>query len=125
VPDALPAAALREEVAREHRYSVFLKGTIRKAQTGNFMPIRIRNLSTQGLMCECAYPPLINEPVEVELPGVGYVAGHIRWGAKGRIGIEFDGPVDPTLAWVKQDKSEVILNVPKMDHRRPGVVAAH
>jgi hypothetical protein len=119
-----PAAA-REQVEREHRFTVLLTGTIRKAQSSNRMPIKIRNISATGLLGECAYPPRIDDVVEIELPRVGFVSGHIRWGANGRLGIEFDGPIDPTLAWVKADKSEVLLTLPKIDHRRPGVVAAH
>jgi hypothetical protein len=125
VSGAHPAAAAREQVEREHRYSVLLTGTIRKAQAGNRMPIKIRNISASGLMCECAYPPRIDDLVEIELPRLGHVSGHIRWGARGRIGIEFDGPIDPTLTWVKAEKSEVLFELPPMDTRRPGVVAAH
>jgi hypothetical protein len=125
VSDADPAAASRGQVEREHRYSVLLTGTIRKANAGNRMPIKIRNISSSGLMCECAYPPRIDDLVELELPRLGHVAGHIRWGEKGRIGIEFEGPIDPTLTWVKTDKSEVLFELQPMDTRRPGVVAAH
>lgn len=125
VSDAEPTTAQRGKVEREHRYSVLLTGTIRKANAGNCMPIKIRNISSSGMMCECAYPPRIDDLVEVELPRLGHVAGHIRWGAKGRIGIEFDGPIDPTVAWVKAEKSEVLFELQPMDTRRPGVVAAH
>ncbi|MBA2934967.1 PilZ domain-containing protein [Sphingomonas sp. CGMCC 1.13654] len=125
VPDADPAAATPRQVEREHRYSVLLTGSIRKANAGNRMPIKIRNISSGGMMCECAYPPRVDDLVEIELPRLGHVAGHIRWGAKGRLGIAFDGPIDPTLAWVKAEKSEVLFDLPPMDTRRPGVVAAH
>jgi hypothetical protein len=125
VPDATAATATREPVERAHRYSVLLSGTIRRANAGNSMPIKIRNISSCGLMCECAYPPHIDDWVEIELPRLGHVTGHIRWGTKGKLGIEFDGPIDPTLAWVKTEKSEVLFELQPMDTRRPGVVAAH
>lgn len=125
VSDTDPAAAKRPEVEREHRYSVLLAGSIRKAHAGNSMPIKVRNISSCGLMCECAYPPRIDDLVEIELPRLGHVTGHIRWAAKGKLGIAFDGPIDPTLAWVKAAKSEVLFELPTMDTRRPGVVAAH
>ena len=125
VPETPVAPAAREKVEREHRYSVLLSGSIRKANAGNRMPIKIRNISSSGLMCECAYPPRIDDVVEIELPRLGHVSGHIRWGAKGRLGIAFDGPIDPTLAWVKAEKSEVLFDLPPTDTRRPGVVAAH
>lgn len=125
VPDTDPAPSARKTVEREHRYAELLSGTIRKAHAGNTMPIKVRNISSSGLMCECAYPPRIDDLVEVELPRLGHVAGHIRWGTQGKIGIEFDGPIDPTLAWVKTAKSEVLFELPAMDTRRPGVVAKH
>lgn len=125
VPDTTAAAATREPVEREHRYSVLLSGTIRRANAGNSMPMKIRNISSCGLMCECAYPPRVDDWVELDLPRLGHITGHIRWGGKGKLGIEFDGPIDPTLAWVKTEKSEVLFELQPMDTRRPGVVAAH
>lgn len=125
VPDAGPAVPIPEKVEREHRYAVLLAGTIRRANAGNRMPIKIRNISSSGLMCECAYPPLIGDWIEIEVPRLGHVSGHIRWGAKGRIGIAFDGPIDPASAWVKTETSEVLFELQPMDTRRPGVTAAH
>ena len=125
VSESDPAAAKRSQVEREHRYSVLLTGTIRKANAGNRMSIKIRNISSSGLMCECAYPPRIDDFIEIELPRLGHVAGHIRWGEKGRLGIEFDGPIDPTRLWLKAEKSEVLFELQPMDTRRPGVTAAH
>jgi hypothetical protein len=117
--------AEREFTERQHRYSVMLTGRIRRSHATNHMPIKVRNISAGGMMCECGYPARHDEAVEVELPRLGVVAGRIRWTSGSRIGIEFDGPVDPTLAWAKQQKSEVLFELPAMSTRRPGVVSAH
>jgi hypothetical protein len=115
----------RPIVERAPRTAVLLSGFIRRAGSRNRMPITIRNISTGGLMAECAYPPRIDEKVEIELRQLGIVAGKVRWGQGGRIGIEFEGPIDPALVMNKQQRSPVLFEMPAMDTRRPGVVSAH
>lgn len=121
--DASPEADVIP-VPRERRYSVLLNGSIARGFSRNRMPIRVRNISANGLMGECAYPPRVDDLVEIELPRVGLIMGRIRWGGSGRIGIQFDGPIDPTLAFAKL-KSEVRLDWKPGDGKRPGVVTAH
>lgn len=60
--------------------------------------VRVRNLSSGGLMAE--FPSLveIGTRVEVELRGIGAVAGRVAWATDGRIGIAFDGQIDPMRA---------------------------
>lgn len=60
--------------------------------------VRVRNLSAGGLMAE--YPASIERgtPVQVQLRGVGEVAGHVAWATDGRVGIAFDHAIDPMLA---------------------------
>jgi hypothetical protein len=108
-------AECREPVARERRYSVYLRGVIGRAGCCNRMPLTVRNISARGLKGECAYPPRPDDAVEIELPGIGAVFGHVRWGDGIAIGISFDGPIDPTLAFSR--------NRPGV--RRSGLVAAH
>jgi hypothetical protein len=102
-------------VARERRYAVLLRGVIGRAGSRNRMPLTVRNISAHGLMGECAYPPRPDDIVEVDLPGLGGIAGHVRWGDGQAIGIEFDGPIDPTLAFTR--------NRPGI--RRSGLITAH
>lgn len=104
-----------EVITRERRYAVLLRGVIGRAGARNRMPLTVRNLSTHGLKGECAYPPRPNDPVEIDLPGLGLVAGHVRWGDGCTIGVIFDGPIDPTLAFTR--------NRPGV--RRSGLIAAH
>ena len=61
-------------------------------------PVRVRNLSAGGLMAEYAAPVAIGTAVEIDVRGVGWVSGKIAWTAEGRIGIAFDGEIDPMAA---------------------------
>jgi PilZ domain len=105
----------RNLVARERRYSVYLRGLIGRAGCRNRMPLTVRNISAHGLKGECAYPPRPDDEIEVELPGIGAITGHVRWGDGIGIGVVFDGPIDPTLAFTR--------NRPGV--RRSGLLAAH
>lgn len=104
-----------EQVSREKRYAVFLRGVIGRAGSRNRMPLIVRNISAHGLRGECAYPPDTQEEVEVDLPGLGPVSGHVRWENGEAFGVEFDGPIDPTQAFTR--------NRPGI--RRSGLLAAH
>jgi hypothetical protein len=84
---------------RERRYACLLVGTIARAGARNRMRITVRNISAHGLMGECAYPPRAGDLVDIDIPGIGAVTAHVRWGDGQRIGVEFDGPIDPTLAF--------------------------
>ncbi len=60
--------------------------------------VRVRNLSSGGLMAE--YAPIVAQgtPLQVDVRGVGWVTGRIAWCAEGRVGIAFDQEIDPLLA---------------------------
>ncbi|WP_010543412.1 PilZ domain-containing protein [Sphingomonas elodea] len=60
--------------------------------------VRVRNLSSGGLMAEFTAPIGLRTPVEVEVRGVGWVKGKIAWAAEGRVGVAFDNEIDPKLA---------------------------
>ena len=102
-------------IPREKRYAVFLRGVIGRAGSRNRMPLIVRNISAHGLQGECAYPPTIQDEVEIELPGLGAISGYVRWDGDESFGVEFDGPIDPTLAFSR--------NRPGV--RRSGLLSAH
>jgi len=60
--------------------------------------VRVRNLSPGGLMAEYPQPIAGGTHVDVEVRGVGWVAGRIAWAAEGRVGVAFDRDIDPMLA---------------------------
>jgi hypothetical protein len=74
-----------------------LTGAVRRAG-GSDITITVRNLSTRGMMAECAVSLSRGEPIEVDLPGIGTVTGTIAWTAGGRAGVAFATPIDPNLA---------------------------
>lgn len=60
--------------------------------------VRVRNLSEGGLMAE--YEPIV-EPdtaVTLEMRGLGELTGRVAWCTRGRLGIAFDLPIDPSRA---------------------------
>ncbi len=60
--------------------------------------VRVRNLSSGGLMAEHAQPLAIGLAVTVEVRGIGVVPGRIAWCTDGRVGIAFDREIDPLAA---------------------------
>ena len=60
--------------------------------------VRIRNLSAGGLMAELPEGIEPDTEVEIEVRGIGWIAGRIAWTAVGRAGVAFDKPVDPKKA---------------------------
>ncbi len=60
--------------------------------------VRVRNLSSGGLMAEHAEPLPVGTRVEIEVRGAGWIGGRIAWCAEGRVGVAFDREIDPMLA---------------------------
>ena len=80
------------------RDSLFLLARLRSPALADIYPVRVRNLSAGGLMMEFETPLDRDTPVEVEVRGLGWVAGRVAWFTQGRTGIAFDQPVDPQRA---------------------------
>lgn len=94
VPQASDATAQRGKP----RDSLFLVAEIQIDGRAESNQVRVRNLSSGGLMADFPHPVDIGTPVEVELRGIGKVKGDIAWTAAGRIGISFEHPIDPMQA---------------------------
>ncbi len=77
------------------RESMLLMATLRTAAEPAGFPLRVRNLSSGGLMAECDRRLAKDERVEVELRGIGAVGGIVAWIAGPRIGMRFDREIDP------------------------------
>jgi hypothetical protein len=80
------------------RDSLMLTAQFRVAGDDKVAQVRVRNLSSGGLMAEYAAPLEIRTPVEIEVRGVGWVKGRIAWATDGRVGVAFDIEIDPMLA---------------------------
>jgi hypothetical protein len=60
------------------------------------LPVRLRNISQEGAMLDCAEDVLAGTPVVLELDGAGAnaVQAKVRWCRSGQIGVHFDEPFD-------------------------------
>lgn len=80
------------------RDSLMLTAQLRIQGKPDVSTVRVRNLSSGGMMAEYAAPVSSGTPLEVEVRGVGWIAGRIAWSAEGRVGVAFDVEIDPMLA---------------------------
>ena len=94
-PGSAEGDAARTSRARD---SLLLMAQLRFDGASEAVSVRVRNLSAGGLMAELATSMDRGHPVQVEVRGVGWVAGKIAWCAEGRTGIAFDHPIDPQRA---------------------------
>lgn len=94
VPQGTESPAKRKKA----RDSLFLVASLQIEDRPGPIEVRVRNLSSGGLMAEYAHPVEIGTAVEVEMRGVGKVAGDVAWTTAGRIGISFESPIDPMQA---------------------------
>jgi hypothetical protein len=114
--DHQDASALKRSKSRD---SLLIKAVLRFPNSGSESEVRVRNISSGGLMAESANRAPRGEPVEVKLRNIGWVSGKIAWIAESRFGIAFDYPIDPKLTTQKEDTGFEIprylqyLNQPK------------
>lgn len=82
------------------RDSLFLSATIRRAVEPSHepVPVRVRNLSSVGMMAEHNDRCLPGDHVTVDIRGIGPVTGKVAWVQNGRVGVSFDVEVDPKRA---------------------------
>lgn len=80
------------------RDSLFLLATLKVEGIRQELSVRVRNLSSGGLMAELPEPVSPDSAVEIELRGVGRITGRVAWQTEGRAGIAFDRPIDPQRA---------------------------
>lgn len=60
--------------------------------------VKVRNLSSGGMMAEGPVPVARGSLVSVELRNIGRVDGAVAWKQDGRFGIAFVDEIDPRLA---------------------------
>ncbi|MEG3177472.1 PilZ domain-containing protein [Sphingomonas sp. RB3P16] len=83
---------------QDSRDSLFLTADFRLEGQRAVRPLRVRNLSSGGLMAECPEDLPQGVRVEFDVRGVGWVPGQVAWCTAGRIGVAFDRQIDPMLA---------------------------
>lgn len=80
------------------RDSLLLTAQIRKPESETATQVRVRNLSSGGLMAEYGGAIMSGTAIEVEVRGIGWVPGRVAWVTDGRIGVAFDVAIDPLAA---------------------------
>jgi len=108
------------------RDSLLLLGTIKAA--GDYaretQQIRIRNLSSTGLMADSKVEYDLGAHVEIGLRGIGLIDGEIVWVRDGRMGITFRETIDPkrarrTVTGQSEDQLRKAVDLGRV--RRPGL----
>jgi hypothetical protein len=110
-----------EHNRRDERDSLFLLARIRPEGGATFENVRVRNVSSGGLMAQVGSGYRPGMRVDVELDGVGAVEGSVAWAEAGRIGIAFDHPVDKARARKPVGGKDEDLFRPSSDFKRPSL----
>ena len=101
----------------QNRDSLFVKAVLRFPVSGDEREVRVRNISSGGLMAEAPLRTPRGDPIEVQLRNIGWVSGKVAWVAESRFGIAFDYPIDPKMLAVRESTGyEVPRYLAKIDH---------
>jgi hypothetical protein len=112
-----------ESQRRDPRDSLFVLARIKvEGDAGEGTSVRVRNVSSGGLMADVPDDYRPGMRVEIALEGIGEVAGSVAWAEAGRIGVAFDHPVDKSRARKpKASKPDELFRPTAQDYRRPGL----
>jgi hypothetical protein len=80
------------------RDSLFLLANLRFEERGELYRVKVRNLSSGGMMAEGELKVASGIPVQIELRNIGWIEGSVAWKQDGRFGIAFAEEIDPKLA---------------------------
>jgi PilZ domain len=104
------------------RDSIFLGATIWFAPGGPKHAVRVRNISSGGMMIDFPQSRPQGSSVWAEIKNVGEVAGCVAWSTGNRLGIRFANEIDPDAARVKPAVSTTPeYKRPFVPDRRPGL----
>jgi hypothetical protein len=111
-----------ESQRRDQRDSLFVLAKLRpEGDGGEGDTVRVRNVSSGGLMADASDHYRAGARVEVDLEGIGTMSGSVAWSEAGRIGVAFDHPIDKSRARKTKAKSDEIFRPLVMTERRPGL----
>jgi hypothetical protein len=80
------------------RDSLFVLADLRIDGIVGEQRIRVRNLSSGGLMAEGSFPVQRGQQVWISLRNIGWIEGTVAWLQDSRFGIAFREEIDPRLA---------------------------
>ena len=114
-----------ESQRRDERDSLFVLAQLKHEDArGEGEVVRVRNVSSGGLMADAPDDFRQGARVEVTLEGVGTVLGVVAWAEAGRIGVAFDHPIDKSRARKPRTvkvEDEALFRPTSLDYRRPGL----
>ena len=86
------------DTRQDGRDSLFLLAQVRVDGQETASRVKVRNLSSGGMMAEGDMEVMRGASVKVELRNLGWVAGTVAWCQGNRFGIAFVDEIDPKLA---------------------------
>ncbi len=106
------------QIARD---SLFVMADLRVDGVSAEHRIKVRNLSSGGMMGEGTVRMTRGSMVSVNLRNIGWVRGAVAWVQETRFGVAFDGEIDPrdARAPVTTDNSAITVNRPWLPERSP------
>ena len=114
--------AEQRQLARD---SLFVMADLRLDGSDEEHRIKVRNLSSGGMMGEGSVHVKRGALVQVHIRNIGWVEGSIAWVQDNRFGIAFREEIDPKVARapaVAGEHSPRFTKPPLNDHGRSGVV---
>jgi hypothetical protein len=120
-----PVNAANTPARDADRDSLLLKAVLRFESLKEDNEVRIRNLSSGGLMAEAPLRVARGEKVEVNLRTIGWISGTVAWVAEGRLGISFDHPIDPKAVRnpIGQNQSGIPTYLQKLNPAKPNTAS--
>ena len=83
---------------RAPRDSVFLLAGLRFEGQQKEHVIKVRNVSSTGLMAESDIHVVPGATVAINLRNIGWISGSVSWAASKRFGVKLDSEIDPRRA---------------------------
>lgn len=80
------------------RDSFFLMAELRLEGEDQVHRVKVRNLSSGGMMADGPVPVMRGARLQTELRNIGIISGTVAWTQDNRFGIAFDREIDPRLA---------------------------
>ncbi len=80
------------------RDSLFLMANLHMEADGMTYRVKVRNLSSGGMMAEDGPPVVRGAKLAIDLKNIGLVEGVVAWVQEDRFGIAFTREIDPKLA---------------------------
>ena len=106
------------------RESIFLGAVVHIGDETQSRNVRVRNISSGGMMIDLPGPQPRGLLVIAEMKGIGDVRGRIVWSTENRAGIAFEKVVDPKLARhtpAPPHATPTYARPPADQSRRPGL----